>query len=162
MKTDPYFSDSLCISRLKSKYRKYNKLIVAVDFDDTIFDFYNTGAQYPKLISLLRECNSLEFPIIIYTARAPSEYRAVEDYVDKMGIRIAAINKNLPGLGHSQSKVYYNILLDDKAGLEQAHYILQSTIEEIKNEKLIKKSMDRIDFIYGSCITGFVNENYQI
>lgn len=68
--TDPYLNNDLVFYRLKDTLLKYGKLIVAFDFDDTLFDYYNMGSEYPKLIELLKRCKKLGFVMMLYTSRA--------------------------------------------------------------------------------------------
>ena len=37
----PYMNEQKCFDRLKSDYEKHGKIIVAFDFDNTIFDYIN-------------------------------------------------------------------------------------------------------------------------
>jgi len=56
------------------------------------------------------------------------------EYMADHGIKISSINKNpidLPFGNHG--KIYYNHLLDDRAGLESALKILKSLIDRIQD-----------------------------
>ena len=51
-----------------------------------------------------------------------------------IGIEIDYINESPPYIPFTGNKVYYNIMLDDRAGLSAAYNILYKTKEIIRNE----------------------------
>jgi hypothetical protein len=131
---DPFCKRDACIDRLLRECKKHKKLIVAVDFDDTVYPYTNTAGTHEGIIDLLKQCQELDFHIVVFTASTPDRYPFIENYMAKIGIKITGINKNavegLPFGNHG--KIYYNILLDDRAGLWEARCILQSVINSIK------------------------------
>ncbi len=130
---DPYTNKLNCISRLYKEYCKHKKLIVAVDFDDTIFDFHRSGYSYDKIIAILKECQELDFYICIFTGSPPTKYDFITKYMENLGIKIHSINKNpFPMPFGNDGKMYYNILLDDRAGLGEAYEILRFTLDNIQ------------------------------
>lgn len=132
---DPYFDNAFCIERLYKEYLQHKKIIVACDFDDTIFDFHNKGYKYNKILDILKECQELNFYICIFTGSPSDKYDEITKYMKNIGININSINKNpfpLPFGNHG--KMYFNILLDDRAGLGQAYEILKEMINKIKQE----------------------------
>ena len=64
---DRFLDEERVTDRLIEEYEKYGRLIVAVDFDNTIFDFHKRGDTFPKVIEILRRAYSLKCKIIIYT-----------------------------------------------------------------------------------------------
>ena len=40
---DPYLNDDMCIDRLVENWKLHNGIIIAFDFDNTIFDYYDKG-----------------------------------------------------------------------------------------------------------------------
>lgn len=54
--SDPYLDDSVTIERLYSEWKKYGKIFLALDFDDTIYDFHKKGYKYEKVIELVKAC----------------------------------------------------------------------------------------------------------
>jgi len=40
--------------RLMNEFATHGKLIIAYDFDDTVFDYHNRGGSYTNVIELLR------------------------------------------------------------------------------------------------------------
>ena len=130
---DPYLNTQFCEDRFYSEYLKYKKLVIACDFDDTVFDFHNKGYQYPKLIELLEDCQKLGFYICIFTGSQPEKYDSILDYMKNLGIEIHSINKNpFPMPFGNHGKMYYNILLDDRGGLKESYGILRNVVDKIK------------------------------
>lgn len=61
------FGKEACKKRLLEEYKKYGELIVAFDYDNTIFDYHNNGGDYSCVIELLKRCARLGFETgIIY------------------------------------------------------------------------------------------------
>jgi hypothetical protein len=138
LKTDPFLFTKTLVDKLYKEYKNNPKLIIAVDFDDTIYDYNNNGTTHKYVIDLLKECQELNFYIVVYTARMKKHFDVIAPYMEKIGIKIAAINENAVDLPYGRDgKIYYNILLDDKAGLGQACSALKQVVEIIKAEKQI-------------------------
>ena len=132
--SDPYFSTDRCVTRLLEQYALHNNLIVGYDFDDTVYDYHNHGYRYDKAISLLRKCTELGFTMVLYTAQETEEGILNCDRVcESLDIGIDYINRS-PVMPRSD-KPFFNILLDDKAGLGQACEILEKTLNEIEKLK---------------------------
>lgn len=137
---DPFLDENLCYERLKENYNKYGSLLVAADFDETIFDYHKKSFAFPALIQLLKDCNKVKFPITIFTASPLERHPEIQEYCNTIGVEIVAINENTvdwmkDGLDRSKAKIYFSILLDDKAGLPSAYRILRKLIDEISEEK---------------------------
>jgi len=132
---DTFFDIKTCIDRLYCEWKKHPKLIIAVDFDDTVFDFHNRNQVHDNVINLLHECKKEGFYIVVFTASKPERYDFIKDYMEMKGIEIDGINKNVIELPYGNNgKIYYNILLDDRAGLFQAVTILTSVLFKIRNK----------------------------
>ena len=116
------------IKRLITEYEAHNKLVVGFDFDNTIFDVHNQGINCSEVISLLRECKRLGFILCLYTAETRGYWLQWKiDYCKHFGIEPEHVNKSplLPGT----DKPFFNILLDDRAGLESAYLTLKEVVE---------------------------------
>ena len=130
---DPYLNDTIAYDRLYDEYKKYGKIIVATDFDDTIFDFHKKGYTYTKVIALLKECQELGFYICVFTGTPKVKYDDIRTYCKDIGLNIASINENpFPMPFGNDGKMYYNILLDDRAGLSQSYETLRTLVDKIK------------------------------
>lgn len=131
----PYSTDG-AVERLKKEFDTHGKLVVGFDFDNTIFDVHNRGGNYSKVIEILQECKRLGFILCLYTAELREDWLKWKvDYCKHFGIEPDYVNESplIPGT----KKPFFNILLDDRAGLESAYITLKRTIE-YANSKLDK------------------------
>lgn len=122
--TDPYMNNLRCIKRLYENWVEHNEIIIAFDFDNTVYDFYNKGYVYKKVIRLLKKCKNLGCTLILITCCDETKYNFIINECRKAGIEIDYINESPPYIPYHSSKIYYNILLDDRAGLRSAYKIL--------------------------------------
>jgi len=128
------------LQRLVDEWVQHDRIIIAVDFDDTIFPFRLVTDQHEERIertrALLRHCAAIGARIVIHTASASDRYGFIRDFCEAHGIHVEAINENLPGLKYGNSgKPYANIYLDDRAGLEAALDILGAAAEIMRLSK---------------------------
>jgi hypothetical protein len=118
-------------------FQKHGNIIVAVDFDDTIRDSFNKGLDLTPIHDIVKRAKNIGCKIVIYTARNKSEWIEVTEYCNDIGIEYDAINEDVIKLPKPTSgKIYYNIFLDDRAGLRESFEILTSFVETV--EKQIK------------------------
>lgn len=106
-------------------------MIVAIDFDDTIFPYDNPKDTCNKIISLVKRASKLGFIIILFAAREGERLEWAISYMKALGIAPDYVNSS-PVIGGG--KPYYNILLDDKAGLGQAYECLLEAINIIEKQ----------------------------
>lgn len=98
----------------------------------------HTGGDYSCVIELLKECSLLGFEMILFTTDE-DDYKIMAKQTICMRLGIANITSNTlsaPNISSSifskSKKPYYNILLDDRAGLEESYEILKYVVDEIK------------------------------
>lgn len=123
----PFFNAG-AIERLIEEYETHSKLVVGFDFDNTIFDVHNNGCNYSDVIKLLKDCKKLGFILCLYTAELREDWLKWKiDYCKHFGIEPDYVNESplLPGT----KKPFFNILLDDRAGLESAYTILKTVVD---------------------------------
>ena len=136
MRTDPFTFYSNAIDRLYSEWKKHPKLIVACDFDDTLYDFHQKGDTHNKVIDLLKRCKEHDFYVVMFTASKPERFDMIREYMDSKGIQIDGFNENpIPLPFGNHGKIYFNILLDDRAGLGEAVTILDTVLNLIDFSK---------------------------
>lgn len=128
----PYLSDEACIYRLVDEYKKYGSLVIAYDFDNCIFDYHSKGHNYSEVIDLLRQSKELRFYMICFTAE--QDLQKVNSFLSENNIPVDSINENPPFFKSNSRKIYFNLLLDDRAGLFSAYIQLKETINIIKNK----------------------------
>lgn len=132
-KSDPYLSVGASLSRLLTEYQKYGRLIVAFDFDETVHDFHKKGYKFPKVIKLLKELKKIDCFLICFTANSDENY--VKDYLLRHKIPFDTINEDSPYFSTGSRKIYYNVLLDDRAGLLGVYRELKTFLNIIKRTK---------------------------
>ena len=141
-KTDFFLKFKNFYMRLKDDYIHHKRLIIAYDFDDTISNFSECkfaeakGYKNDKIIKLLQDYRDYAY-FILFTARSTEEsIREAVSYIDKNNIPLNVVNKDMPGLPCTPgTKVYYNVLLDDKSGLGWPYRALKKLLKYIKKEK---------------------------
>jgi hypothetical protein len=119
--------------RLKQDYLAHKSLFVAFDYDNTVFDYHSQGINYEKIIELLRVCKSLGFTMILFTGNENEKLEVIKTDLKKRKIPFDLINENplMP-----TRKPYYNILLDDRAGLKESYNNLKRLTDEIRDKEI--------------------------
>lgn len=131
---DPYTDTSICVARLYAEWQKHPRLVLAVDFDSTVFP-WKDDSTHTRVLSLVKKAQEAGFYIVIFTASAPERHQFMMTYLENRYIYVDSINKNpidLPFGNHG--KIYYNLLLDDRAGLGQACDTLEQLLEKIQTK----------------------------
>lgn len=128
---DFYLKPENSFNRLIEEYQKYGSIVVAFDFDDTIYDFHKKGRIYHNVIKLLRELKSINCYLICWTGQEDLNF--VAQYLNDNKIHFNAINENPPFHRSTGRKIYANAYLDDRAGLKQVYKELKKLILKFKN-----------------------------
>ena len=127
------FNKERCKERLLREYKTHGNLVIAFDFDSTVYDYYKEGTDYSDIINLLLKSQELGFTLILFTVENNiANLQDKIDYLHGLGIHPKYINES--PLFSGSAKPYYNLLLDDRAGLEEACYTLLFIINQIQNE----------------------------
>ena len=126
---DYYLNTENSFNRLLQEYQQYQSLVIAYDFDDTVFDFHKKGRTYDKLIELLRKLKEKNCFLICWTGQADLTF--VANYLNENNIPFDAINENPPFYKAENRKEYANAYLDDRAGLAQVYNELNNVLKHI-------------------------------
>lgn len=126
------FNDKGAAERLLQEFKKYKTLIVGFDFDNTIFDFHQNGGDYSEVVELLRECRRLRFNLCLFTIEDRMDWKYKE--CCRLGISPDYVNESPVVFENGGNKPYFNIFLDDRAGLESAYRILKQVVEYANTE----------------------------
>ena len=119
-------------NRLRDEYKKYGRLIIAVDFDNTLFDYHGTGYSFEEVKNLIKLWRNDAF-IYVFTARTEKEYDEIHNFMGKQDIPYQNINEGcLKGFG---TKPFYSVLIDDRAGIDVPYRALTRLISEINLER---------------------------
>lgn len=126
---DFYLNPENSQNRLMEEYRKYGSLVVAFDFDDTVYDFHKKGRLYNDVILLLKKLKKLNCYLICWTGQENLGF--VASYLRANKIPFDSINEDPPFNKTKSKKVYANAYLDDRAGLYQVYNELKYLTENI-------------------------------
>lgn len=118
--------------KLLAQYKEHGHLIVAVDFDDTLCPSTDAANNVTKRVRrAIGRCNDLGMVIIVFTCRHIE--KEVREYLDSKKLTYDHFNESPV---HSEvcgfGKPYYNIFLDDKAGLNEALTTLEEVLHVIE------------------------------
>ena len=126
----PSVTSGFNLLRLIEQYQKQNQIIIAYDFDDTVKPLYSSDCS--EIHSLLRGAKrALNAYLIVYTSNSQTD--EIKRFLDEENIPYDSINENAPFVPFKSGKLFYNILLDDKAGLAQAANDLKALIYLVDN-----------------------------
>lgn len=132
---DFYLNENNITERLVDEWKKYGEIVIAFDFDNTVYDYHKKGHSYSQVISLLKECKDIGAYLILFTARRDDELEFVEGYLKDNNIPYDSINNDPVFIKDSGRKIYYNILLDDRAGLPSAYNALKKASKIVRRYK---------------------------
>lgn len=122
-------------TKLKNVYDEHNNLIIAVDFDDTIYDWKSVGLSCDYVINLVKRCQEkLNAKIMLFTCRIDHHLEFALRHCKEIGLELWGVNYN-PEHGPTAGKPFYNVLLDDKACLDQVCSILETLIEQVEKSR---------------------------
>lgn len=132
---DEVFSNQRFIDELISDYREHGNLIIAYDFDDTVVPSDADKPSCKMVVELLKLCTMLKFTMICFTARTlNSDIEYVRRTCKELGIGCDYINVDCDKIKQEQTfqhakKIFYNIFLDNRAGLRSSYEILWGFLE---------------------------------
>lgn len=121
--------------KLIEAFKKHKNIIIGVDFDDTIFPFDKSDYVVDRcklVVKLLQELKEVS-TICLFSVADKQSLVYKEHIMDLYGIKPMFINESLIKKWGECNKPYFNILLDDKAGLNEAIEILKEFKQEINN-----------------------------
>jgi len=125
---DSFFNQDRQLNVLLEQYKRFGKIIVAFDFDDTVSPFRGDSCEQVK--QLIRDLRPYAH-LICFTARTPENQAEAKVYLKTHNIPYDYINKEWNGNPIS-GKLFYNQLLDDKAGLYESYTILTRFLEIVR------------------------------
>lgn len=135
---DLYLDFKRFYQRLENDYKRFGNLVIAYDFDDTVYDTHKRGATYTQVISLLRRWRPYA-KFIVWTVSPPERFDFIRYYLTTNDIPYDTINENIhpPDSKIPEArKIYANIYLDDRGGLMTAFTALKTLISKIENDEL--------------------------
>lgn len=120
------------IERLANEWKQHGKIIIGVDFDNTIspYHLFDNVDDIARAIKLIKDCQMVGCYVVIHTSCNEDRYEEIKEYCNICGIRVDSINQtpiDLP-YGKAGSKPYCNHFLDDRAALPAALDILEEAM----------------------------------
>lgn len=136
------------VDRLVHEWQTHSKIIIGVDFDNTISPYHTLDNQedIDRTIKLLKDCQMVGCYTVIHTACNENRHKDIMSYCDKIGIKVDSINQTpieLP-YGKKGSKPYCNHFLDDRAALPAALDILEEAMVLTRSYNYSKVQRDEI------------------
>lgn len=131
-------------NRLYQEWTQHGKIVVAVDFDDTIspwkFKDKEDLIELDKTIQVLRVAKETGAFITVWSACDKARFDEIREYCTSKGLEIDSINENPIDLPYGKDrKIYANIYIDDRAGLHEAIDILEECMYKIRSDKQSKR-----------------------
>jgi hypothetical protein len=132
---DEFLNAENSYQRLKKEFLEHGKLIIAYDIDSTVFDYHNKGESYEMVKELIRDWKDYAY-FIVFTSSTEDRFPFIREVLDKENLPYNGINEDAPFIPFTGRKVYYNVLLDDRAGLKQVY----DELRRLHNECIANKN----------------------
>jgi hypothetical protein len=125
------------VLRLVDEWMMHGKIIIAVDYDDTISSWrLQTQAQCDETIEKIKLAREVGAYIVVFTACKEERHPEIMQFCEEKGLLIDTINNNPIDLPYgNQNKIYANIFVDDRAGLEEALEILEFAAYSVRSKR---------------------------
>ena len=127
------------IERLYTEWKQHGKIIIAVDYDDTISPWRMHREEDILALRIVEDLKMAKHAgafIVCFTACNEDRYDEIKNRFKFLGIELDTINHNPVDLPYgNQNKIYANLFLDDRAGLNEALEILEAAMYRIIGEK---------------------------
>jgi hypothetical protein len=92
--------------------------------------------DFTKVISVLKVAKETGAYLVIFTACNPDRYEEIRRYCEERGLPIDAINETPIDLPYGKTKkIYANIFIDDRAGLNESLEILEMACYRRRGKK---------------------------
>ena len=124
------------LDRLYNEWKSHGKIIVACDYDDTISPWKMTSFDFKRVIDILKVAKETGAYIVIFTTCNEERFDEIRKFCSDKGLIIDSINKTPIDLPYGKNgKVYANIFIDDRAGLNESLAILEFAMYKIRGEQ---------------------------
>jgi hypothetical protein len=124
------------LDRLVQEWEQYGKIIIACDYDDTISPWKMHNADFKGVMDVLRVAKQTGAYVVIFTACKEDRYEDIRKYCLDNGLQIDGINQTPIDLPYgNDKKIYANIFIDDRAGLNESLSILEYACYIIRGKK---------------------------
>lgn len=123
--------------RLIEEWEQHGKIIIGLGWDDTASPWRLNDTVYcDRVIRLVKVAQEVGAFVVIFTSSNKDRYDQIYAHCALKGLKIDSINENPIELQWgNETKIYANIFLDDRAGLEEALSILEFATYTIRGQK---------------------------
>lgn len=144
---DPFVSREKTKERWRNEFQRYGCLIIAYDFDYTVHSYKDESYTYDLVVNLLRKWRP-NAKYIVFSASPKVRFSYMKGYLKERNIPFDTINDEILERNYTR-KVYYNVFLDDRAGLGEVVEILYELFEELENGELVFDKNAKNYFYFG-------------
>lgn len=126
------------LDRLVNEWSQHGKIIIATDFDSTISPYHtlNNENDINRVIKILKLAKSIGAYISVFTCCNIDRYDYIINYCKKIDLEIDCINETPIDVPYgNNNKIYANIFIDDRAGLNESLNILEFASYIIRGSK---------------------------
>lgn len=124
------------LERLEEEWRTYGKIIIACDYDDTISPWKMQNRDFKRVFEVLKFAKETGAFVVIFTACKEDRYAEITKYCLDNGLEIDGINKTPIDLPYgNDKKIYANVFIDDRAGLNESLNILEFAMYRIRGKR---------------------------
>ena len=120
------------LKKLLAAEKKYGKIVVGVDFDDTIFPLDDNQYNVDRCFAVRRLLTGLiaqdRAVLCLWTVAEDWSMMYKKHIITQYGLKMDYFNESPIVHGKNIRKPHFNILLDDKAGLNETIKILEEFI----------------------------------
>jgi len=127
------------VDRLENEWDQHGKIIIGIDFDDTISPWRMNDFDFDSVIKILKVAKETGAYLVIFTACNEERYPEIISYCQSKGLEIDRINETPIELQYgNKSKIYANIFIDDRAGLLESLDILEMAMYRVRGKRASK------------------------
>lgn len=124
------------LDRLVDEWYQHGKVIIACDYDDTISPWkmkHENHSDFTRVIELLKAAKHTGAFVTIWSACDKGRFDEIRSYCKSKGLDIDSINENPIDLPYGNNgKIYANIYLDDRSGLNESLNILEFAMYKVR------------------------------
>lgn len=135
--------------RLFQEWINHGKIIIAVDYDDTISPWKFKSEEdlkfYENVFDILKNAKYTGAYITVWSACNPDRFDEIRSYCKSKGLEIDSINANPIDVPYGKDKkIYANIYLDDRAGLMESLTMLHNIMYDVRGHRESQKHLDDV------------------
>ena len=132
------------VQRLRKDWEMHGKIILAIDYYDVIHPWNRKNEELKSIIQTIINAQTVGTYNVIFTSYG-IDHDEIRNYCNSVGINVDAINQSPISLPiGSENKIYYNHLLDSRAGLPYALEVLNTCIVLQRSHKRSLIHLDEI------------------